>query len=56
MNCTFTTFDAISKSPPKKKEIKDNFGTTDARFPYTRPDKKKIKETRPSPDSYNTMI
>ena len=44
MNCTFTTFDTIdqtNKSPKKKKEI-EYFGK-DARFTYTRPDKKKIK-------------
>ena len=57
MNITFTTFDSMksNKSPKNDKEKHEYFGR-DARFPYNRPDKKKIQELRPSPDSYNTII
>ena len=55
MNLTFTTFDSIKHSPKKEKEVQKGFGT-DAKFTYTRIDKKKIKEERPSPNSYNTII
>lgn len=54
MNCTFTTFDTVNQSPKKKGDI-DYFGK-DARFTYVRPDKKKIKEERPSPNSYKTLF
>ena len=54
MNCTFTTFDTLNS--PKKKDSKfEGFGT-DARFTYTRAEKKKFKEIRPGPSSYNTII
>ena len=55
MNCTFATFDSISQSPKNKEKKVDYFGN-DARFEYTRPDKKKIKEIRPSPNMYNTIM
>ena len=40
MNATITTFDSLSKSPKSPKF--EGFGK-DARFTYTRPEKKKIK-------------
>lgn len=36
-----------------ERPLKHGFGT-DSRFPYVRPDKKMIKEVRPSPNTYNT--
>lgn len=53
LNSTFTTFELIDKE--KKKSRKSNFFGNDARFEYTRPDLKKIKEKRPDPISYNTL-
>ena len=53
MNTTLSTFDQIAeelKKPSKKK----CFGS-DARFEYTRAQKKKIVEKRPAPSAYNTM-
>ena len=50
---SYNTFDSMSNSP--KKEAKNGFGS-DARFPYIRPNKKKIIEKRPDPISYNTTI
>ena len=41
---------------PRKSLEKTNWFGSDAKFEYTRPDKKKIKEVRPSPASYNTGI
>ena len=52
---SFNTFEKINISPRKSFEKKNGFGN-DARFPYVRPDKKKIKEVRPSPNSYNTHM
>lgn len=42
LNATFTTFEHLEKKQKKSKEKLVGFGT-DARFEYTRPDKKKIK-------------
>ena len=53
MNATFTTFEHIEKKANKSNEKIKGFGT-DARFEYTRPEKKKIVEKRPDPISYNT--
>lgn len=58
LNATFTTFDLIENyakksEKSKSKEKASGFGT-DARFEYTRPDLKKIKQKRPDPISYNT--
>ena len=53
MNTTLHTFDQLSKELDKSTKVK-NFGG-DARFEYTRENKKKIIETRPAPSSYRTL-
>ena len=53
MNTTISTFDRISLSP-KNNKIK-GFGTCE-RFDYSKVEKKKIKEVRPSPSTYNTIM
>ena len=52
---SYNSFEAISKKSPKEKQIKNGFGS-DARFPYVRPNKKKIVEKRPAPSRYETKI
>ncbi len=54
MNTTFTTFDQLKTelSKPSKK----HYLGTDARFEYTREQKKKITEQRPAPSNYQTTI
>ena len=42
-------------SPRNSLEKKNYFGS-DSRFEYTRPQKKKIKEIRPSPASYDLRM
>jgi len=54
MNMTLDTFDKISLSPKGKSKV-PGFGSA-ARFEYQGPDKRKIKETRPSPAHYKTML
>jgi hypothetical protein len=54
MNMTLNTFDKISLSPKGKTKV-PGFGTS-ARFGYQVPEKKKIKEIRPSPAHYKTML
>ena len=54
MNMTLDTFDKISLSPKGKSKV-PGFGTS-ARFGYQVPEKKKIKEIRPSPAHYKTML
>ena len=54
MNTTLGTFDQISEDH-KKPDKRRHFGG-DSRFEYTRTQKKKIVEKRPSPSAYNTML
>lgn len=58
-NQSFRSFEltqrTIDLSPKKSIEKKNWFGS-DSKFEYTRPSKKKIKEIRPSPASYSTII
>ena len=57
LNQSYRTFDSISRSSSTSsvKRKKNGFGS-DTKFPYMRPDKKKIKEVRPSPASYETGV
>lgn len=52
---SYKTFDTTFHSSKKSLEKRNWFGS-DSKFEYTRPVKKKIKEVRPSPASYNTGI
>lgn len=54
LNQSYRTFDHTSRSSSNSSLKKNGFGS-DSRFPYLRPEKKKIKEVRPSPASYNTI-
>jgi hypothetical protein len=54
MNVTLTTFDRLANETAKPTK-KQYFGS-DARFEYTRQNKKKIVEKRPDPSSYATTV
>lgn len=54
LNITLSTFERFEKEHEKPSK-KHNFGL-DARFEYTRPNKKKIIETRPAPSTYRTTM
>lgn len=54
MNTTLTTFDQLAQDLAKAS--KKQYLGTDARFEYTRAQKKKILEQRPSPSNYQTTI
>lgn len=54
MNTTLTTFDQLAQE--LAKPTKKHYLGTDARFEYTREQKKKILEQRPSPSNYKTTL
>ena len=54
MNMTLNTFETIQKSQEKPSKV-NHFGL-DAKFEYTRPEKKKIVEKRPAPSNYKTTL
>jgi hypothetical protein len=54
MNTTLTTFDQLATE--FKKPTKVNYLGKDAKFEYTRENKKKIVEKRPDPSSYTTTM
>lgn len=54
MNTTLTTFDQLATE--YTKPTKKHYLGTDAKFEYTRENKKKIVEKRPDPSSYTTTF